>query len=421
MKKTLRGTVGTAVVAAGLLAAMVPAGAASAFKIDTIMKNDLTLKASTSGLNMGGSSFDAPLVLAAQAQWNADNGKTAFNTYATTKSGTGRANAISGAYNIGFSDFPLNIAGADVGAGSSDASETTANYVQVPVALGGVAIIYHFGSGVSGTLAGILKKNPLTLSGKVLGEIFAGKITNWDDPAIAKLNPAVVVKKVDLLPNLAIAVESRTSGSGTTFMFQDYLSRVDATDFPTASANAFTKAAATFGNSGLLDAAVHSTNGAIGYVEYGYAVANGETPISLVNASGKTVTLTEAGIVEAATVGLTTIAKHGGFNTTSINNFSINNQVGATVYPIAGFSYAIVKKNQTDANTAIAIVKFLDFLSHQGGGTPAFPAKKSSSVFGQDLADSQGFAPLPASMQTIARTLISSVTSGGKAVLSATN
>jgi phosphate transport system substrate-binding protein len=414
MKKTLRGTAGAALVSVSLLAAALPVGAS--FKIDTIMKNDLNIKAlPSSSLNMGGSSFDAPLVQAAETQWNTATGKAPFSSYNTTKSGTGRANAISGSYNIGFSDFPLNIAGPDVGPGSSDTSETTANYVQVPVALGGVAIIFHFGTGISGTTGALLKKYPLTVNGLTLGKIFNGKITNWDDPAIAKTNPHLVVKGKDLLPNLPIAVLSRTSGSGTTFMFQDYLNRVDAADFPTASSAAFTHAAATFANSGLLDAGVHSTLGAIGYVEYGYALANNSLTMNLINKSGKNVALTGAGVLAAATAGLLNIKAHGGFNTTSINNFSINNSTGATVYPIAGFSYAIVKKVQSDKNTAIAVVKFLDYLSHQGGGTA------TSNTFGQDLADANGYVALPLTLQTIARTLISGVTFGGTHVLSATN
>ena len=414
MKKTLRGSAGAILVSVSLLAAALPVGAS--FKIDSIMKNDLKLKAlPASTLNMGGSSFDGPLLQAAETQWNLVTGKAPFSSYQANKSGTGRANAISGSYNIGFSDFPLNIAGPDVGAGSSDTSETTANYVQIPVALGGVAIIYHFGTGISGTAGALLKKYPLTVNGLTLAKIFAGKITNWDDPAIAKTNPHLVVKGKDLLPNLAIAVLSRTSGSGTTFVYQDYLNRVDKADFPTASSSAFSAAAATFANSGLLDGGVHSTLGAIGYVEYGYALANNSLTMNLVNASGKSVALSGTGILAAATAGLVTIKAHGGFNTSNINNFSINNQKGATVYPIAGFSYAIVKKVQSDLNTGIAVVKFLDFLTHQGGGTT------NANTFGQDLSDNTGYAALPASLQTIARTLILGVTNGGKSILSATN
>jgi phosphate transport system substrate-binding protein len=394
MKKTLRGTAGATLVAVSLLAATLPAGAS--FTIDKIMKNDLNVKVlPASTLNMGGSSFDAPIVQAAESQWNTVTSKAPFASYNTSKSGVGRANAISGSYNIGFSDFPLNIAGPDVGPGSSDTSETTANYVQVPVALGGVAIIFHFGTGISGTTGALMKKYPITVNGLTLAKIFAGKITFWDDAAIA--------------------VMSRTSGSGTTFIFQDYLNRVDKADFPAASSASFTHAASTFANSGLLDSGVHSTLGAIGYVEYGYALANNSLTMSLVNKSAKTVALTGTGVLAAATAGLLYIKAHGGFSTAAINNFSINNQIGATVYPIAGFSYAIVKKNQADKNTAIAVVKFLDFLSHQGGGTT------NANTFGQDLADNNGYVPLPASLQGIARTLITGVKFAGKSVLSATN
>jgi phosphate transport system substrate-binding protein len=414
MKKTLRGTAGATLVAVSLLAATLPAGAS--FTIDKIMKNDLNVKVlPASTLNMGGSSFDAPIVQAAESQWNTVTSKAPFASYNTSKSGVGRANAISGSYNIGFSDFPLNIAGPDVGPGSSDTSETTANYVQVPVALGGVAIIFHFGTGISGTTGALMKKYPITVNGLTLAKIFAGKITFWDDAAIAKTNPHLVVKGKFQLPHLAIAVMSRTSGSGTTFIFQDYLNRVDKADFPAASSASFTHAASTFANSGLLDSGVHSTLGAIGYVEYGYALANNSLTMSLVNKSAKTVALTGTGVLAAATAGLLYIKAHGGFSTAAINNFSINNQIGATVYPIAGFSYAIVKKNQADKNTAIAVVKFLDFLSHQGGGTT------NANTFGQDLADNNGYVPLPASLQGIARTLITGVKFAGKSVLSATN
>src|ERR1700693_5711578 len=184
MKLTLRVTAGVVVTSVALLGIALPSGATTkkpTFKIDAIMKNDLKVKtAPATQLNLGGSSFDFPLAQAAESQWNADVApKTPFTPYDSTKSGTGRANVISGAYNIGFSDFPLNIAGPDVGPGSSDPSEGLGNYVQVPVALGGIGIVYHFGQGVSGSLAAQLRKYPLSLKGPTLGQIFAGKIKNW--------------------------------------------------------------------------------------------------------------------------------------------------------------------------------------------------------------------------------------------------
>ena len=413
LKKSLRGTIGAIAVTAGLLATAIPAGAT----VDSIMKNDLKLKAlPPTTLNLGGSSFDYPLVLAAETQWQSDTHKNAFSAYQSTKSGTGRANAISGAYNIGFSDFPLNILSTpDVGPGSANPSDSLANYVQVPVALGGVSIIYNLGSLETTQLKNLIHVYPLTLSGPVLGQIFNGKITYWDNTAITHLNPHLVAGGKTLLPHQLINVESRTSGSGTTFMYTDYLSRVDKTDFPAATANAFTHAVATNSNSAALDASVRAINGGIGYVEYGYALLNGNPTALIVNAAGKAVAPTATGITAAATAGLAYIKAHGGFKLSSIKGFSINNATGATSYPIAGFSYAVVKKNQATLNTGIAIVKFLDFITHQGGG------KSTATTFGQDLALGQGYAPMPVTMQTIARTFILGVQHGGKAILSATN
>lgn len=419
-KRTLGVTAGIVAMSAGLLAGTLPAGATT-FKIDSIMKNDLNIKtAPATPLVLGGSSFDYPLVLAAETQWNSDTHKTPLAPDLSTKSGTGRSDMLSGAYSIGFSDFPLNqVAGSnDVGPGTSYPSLTTSDFVQVPIVLGGVAITYHWGS-ESGTLAAILRKYPLTLTGLTLAQIFAGTITNWDSSAIAHENPKCVVKGKDLLPNLPIQVVSRTSGSGTTYIFRGYLYDVDRAQYSTDNSNAFTAAGSnTFANSGLLEAAVQSINGAIGYVEYGYAVANQTPTISLVNKSGKSVPLSEAGIVAAATAGLKAIDKIGschGFNTNVLECYSIDNETGSTVYPIAGFSYGMIYKTQTNMTDAIAEVKFLDFLSHQGGG------KTQATTFGQDLADANGYAPLPTSMQAVARSILLGVKVGSTVVLNATD
>ena len=422
MNRTLRVTAGVFATSAALLAASVPASAAG-FKVDAIMKNDLKIHTTPSTpLVLGGSSFDYPLVLAVEAQWNSDTHKS--NVLApdlSNKSGLGRSNMISKAYAIGFSDFPLNqVAGSpDVGAGSPNPTLSVADFAQVPIALGGEAITYHFGTGISGSTAALLKKYPLTLSGATLGRIFAGKVTNWDAKEISRENPHLVSKGKDLLPNLAIQVMSRTAGSGTTFIYRGYLNEVDHADFPAVNSSNFTAAGSNqFANSGLLESAVQSTNGAIGYVEFGYAIANSSPTVSLINKSGKIVALSEAGIVQAATIGLKAItANRGckGFKTTVLACYEVNNEVGKGVYPIAGFSYGMIYKSQSNKTNAVAEVKFLDFLSHQGGG------KVKATTFGQDLADANGYAPMPVSMQAVARAILLGVRVGGKVVLNTTN
>lgn len=440
MRRSLRVTAGVLVASTGLLAATLAAGAAvtphTTFP-DAIGKNDLKIRTSPSSqLNMGGSSFDAPLAIAATTQWNSITGKAPIATYNTTKSGTGRADMLSGTYNIGFSDFPMNQGGdSDVGAGAAAGSSpsnvvpantpytslNTGDFVQVPVVLGGTAVIFHFGTGVSGSEATLIRDKGLTLSGPVTGEIFAGKIKNWDSPAIGNLNKDLYIKGKDALPNLPIVVLSRTSGSGTTYDFKDYLSEVDPKDFPTSTnpnSTQFSAAASTYANSGLLTQGVDSTNGAIGYVEYGYAVQNGVPTANTINASGKVVKLSEKGILEAATVGLQAIVKNKackGFNTAKLACYAINNEKGATVWPIALFSYGMIYKNQTNLTNTICEVKFLDYLVHSAGG------KSKATTFGQDLADENGYVPLPATMQTVARNLLLQVKVNGKVVLNSTD
>ena len=344
MKRNLRVSAGALAASAALLAAAMPAGAAG-FRVDAIMKNDLHLKAvPSSALVLGGSSFDYNLVLAAEGQWHNDTHKSPLAPDLSTKSGLGRSNMISGAYAIGFSDFPLNqVPGSpDVGPGSPNPSLSVSNFAQVPIALGGVAITYHFGTGISGSTAALLKKYPLTLAGNTLGAIFAGKITNWDSKTIASENPHLVVKGKDQLPNLAIQVMSRTAGSGTTFIFKGYLNEVDKKGTSRRSTRRTSGPGSNqFANSTLLEQGVQSTNGAIGYVEYGYAIDNGIPTITLINRSGAHVALSEAGIVQAAAAGLNTITANKsckGFKTTVLACYEINNEAGATVYPIAGFS-----------------------------------------------------------------------------------
>jgi phosphate transport system substrate-binding protein len=439
MKKVFR-TSGVAVAASlALVAVGVTPAFAKASTEAQILNNALQLKTAASpAITTGGSSFDANLVQAALTQYQSlsANNKSSFSAYASTKSGTGRAGAISGALNIGFSDFPLNFAGTD--------TTSPQNYVQVPVALGGVAIIYNinFPSNVTTTdanhtsftatttdgCAAILAKYPLILDGATLGKIFAGKITSWNNATIKALNSKLVFKEkvagdngktgsklaqkntsttvncLDIATQPSIAVESRTSGSGTTFMFQDYLSKVDNTDFPAPTSNAFAAAATTFSGSSTLAPAVGNTDGSIGYVEYGYALTAGLPVARLVNASGDVVSLSAKSVLADASAGIAAINAGSGFSLAYTNGstagFSITNAVGAANYPIAGFSYAITPVAQPNATTAIAVAKFLLFLTQQSNGSD------TNHTWGQNLAGPNGYVPMPKSLQAIAYNLI---------------
>jgi phosphate transport system substrate-binding protein len=465
MKKAFRLSAMTMLASAALVTAAVPA-LASVSATQAVINNSQSLKAApSSAITTGGSSFDANLLNAAISLYalHGANNKNALAAYASTSSGTGRASMIAGNLSIGFSDVPLNYAGVD---------DAATNYVQVPVALGGVAIISNLGFvssvvesavspntgadvtdtttyGTSTSIADACKaafaKNTLTLDGATLAGIFHGEITQWNDNNIVALNPKVTVKLkapkaaavvasaagvkpvvaakdekftsvtvncLSLASQETIKVISRTAGSGTTFMFTDYLNQVSPVKFPTATQAAFSAASATASNSANLATAVHGTDGSIGYVEYGYALLNQEVPAKLKNASGATVALNAKSVAAAASDGLTAINANNagctnGFSlaggtyvdaTSTVNTscFSINNASGAKDWPIAGFSYAITPKTTTVNSTNTAIAKFLVFLTQSGKATSA------DTTFGQNLASAQAYVSLPSGLSTVA-------------------
>ncbi len=432
MKKNLRGSIGMAVAVLGLSAsAVVPALAATAptYTIDSIMVNDLTIKAAnapTADITMGGSSFVSNILTPALAHYKAINTEKSVAAYDGTQGSTNGRKKVTGAatpaLNVGFSDFPLENSGSDtftytVGSGLAS------NFAQLPVALGGVAITYNVPALNSSALQKLLAKNPLTLTGAQVGKIFAQKITKWNDASICATNKTLTVKvKVGkktvtqcALPNETIHVVSRTAGSGTTYMFKDYLSKVDATDFASADSAVFAKTTGidipTVANSAAMATQIDALDNSIGYVEYGFAaVTPGVNVASIVNASGVAVQ------PNATTVAAAAAAKTG-FAMDTLAHRSLNNLTGKSVYPITGYSYAILLKEQSNRNNGITAVKVLDYLTHQGGaGTAGRPFTKAGT-FGQDYAAVTGYVALPKTIQTLARNILLTVKDSNNAVL----
>jgi len=477
MKKAFRTPI-VAVVASVAMVAVGVAPALAAPSKSSVLANALAMKSPISAQSMGGSSFDANLVSAAYNQWKSDNSYNgaSLNAYASSSSGTGRLNMISGTFAIGFSDVPLNFAGQD--------TSNTSNYVQVPVALGGVGIIaninYRKNIGVknsfgavntytltsNGTASGLTcaqlaAKYGVAVDGTTLANIYAGSVNSWGAPQVLATNPRLTVlvkvpyakaipahgKKgtksyhgpvpqknhfvayncLSLATTLPITVVSRTAGSGTTFIFRDFLSKADPTEFPVPSSAAFTAAQLQFSSSGTLAPAVASKDGAIGYVEYGYALQNHLSTLRLKNAAGAYVALTASSVTAAASAGLAAINANknctSGFSTdapstynaASVNTqcFSITDVKYSAAYPIAGFSYAIANKTISNNGVAILVTKFLLFLSQQGAGTTP------QNTFGQNFAAAQAYVPLPTSFQNAAYSIIGRINNGTD--LSATN
>jgi phosphate transport system substrate-binding protein len=267
--------------------------------------------AAAGSLTGAGSTLVAPL----EAYWGQEfqhlYGDTV--TYAAVGSGAGIAQISARTVDFGASDAPLT------------ATQATAcnECVQIPWALTATGVAFH--------LEGIRKLN---LTGPIVAEIFLGKITSWDDPAITKLNKGVS------LPNLKITPVFRSDGSGDTYAFTDYLSRISPTwksQVGNATSVNFPTGVGGKGNDGVT-AVVSSTNGAIGYISASYIIAHHLGAAAIQNAAGFFEYPNLSNIEEAAQ---------------SVKSVPANNEMHIVdppkkyriAYPISTFTYAIVPKS----------------------------------------------------------------------------
>src|SRR6202163_2343075 len=272
----------------------------------------------TGSLTGAGATFPAPFYQRAFFDYSAKYPQVTVN-YQPVGSGAGIQQFIKNTVDFGASDVPM--AAADItSAGGPD------TLTQIPTTLGVISVAFNI-SGVSS-----LNLDAATLSG-----IFLGHIKSWNDPALTALNSAAS------LPNKPITVVHRSDGSGTTFHFTDYLSKVSP-EWKTSVGNAksvkwpIPSSVGASGNSAVAQA-IASTEGAIGYVELAYVVQTGMHQAALKNANGKFVTASVAGATAAA-------AQTASVSST---NYSITNAPGDTTYPIAGFSWDILRTSYSDA------------------------------------------------------------------------
>jgi phosphate transport system substrate-binding protein len=217
--------------------------------------------------------------------------------------------------------------------------------VQFPMIMGGVVPVIN----VKG-----IEPGKLALDGPTLAKIFIGDITKWDDPAIQKLNPSAK------LPNKAIAVVHRSDGSGTTFLFTDYLSKVSpewkekvgydtAVQWPVGIGGK--------GNEGVANMATQ-TDGSIGYVEYAYAKQNKMSYAALVNSAGKRVE-PEIATFQAA-------ASNADWAGTPGYAVILTNEPGPESWPITGASFILMHEKPQDPGAAKAALSFFDWAYRNG-------------------------------------------------------
>jgi len=199
-----------------------------------------------------------------------------------------------------------------------------------------------------------IKPGELVLSGEVLGDIYLGKITKWDDAAIAKLNPKLK------LPTDAITVVRRSDGSGTTFNFTDYLSKSNAdwkSKVGSGTAVEWPAGVGAKGNEGVAGN-VGQTKNAIGYVEYAYAKQNKLTYAALINKAGKTVQPTIAAFQAAASNA--DWAKAPGYYVI------LTDQPGEASWPITAATFILMHKDATDKAASQEAIKFFKWSFEKG-------------------------------------------------------
>jgi phosphate transport system substrate-binding protein len=198
-----------------------------------------------------------------------------------------------------------------------------------------------------------IKPGELVLDGPTLANIFLGKIVKWNDVAIKKLNPKVV------LPDLAIIVAHRSDGSGTTFNFTNYLGKVSVEWKGAVGSDTAVSWPAGIGGKGNagVAAAVAQGKGSIGYVEYAYAKQNNLTYTDMINAAGKRVAPTMEAFQSAAS--------HADFAKVQDFTLILTNQPGAKSWPIVAATYMLLR-DDTAPDKNRAILKFLDYGLHEG-------------------------------------------------------
>jgi len=284
-----------------------------------------------------GSTFDNPFFSRAFYQYKNDHPDVTVN-YQSIGSGGGIQQFTARTVDFGASDVPLNPTEMKA------AKDANGPVVEFPVTLGGVAIAYN----VSGAPA------HLHLSSGVLANIFLGKITVWNDPAITALNPGANI------PNLPIIVVHRADSSGTTYIFTDYLSRISSqwkSQIGTAKSVSWPAPSSVGmkGNEGVAGQ-IQNTPGAIGYIELAYALENDIPYAALQNQAGKFV-LPTLDTVRAAAAQKPSV---------SSDDFSIVDQAGDDSYPICGYSWVMLWRNQGDPDRGKQLVDLFKWVVTSG-------------------------------------------------------
>ncbi len=299
-------------------------------------------------INGAGATFPQPIYTKWFSEYAKINPYICFN-YQGIGSGGGQRQILSETVDFGASDSPMS---------DETLAKAPRALLQLPILAGAVVISYN------------IPGNPvLKFDGKVLADIFLGKIKKWNDQHIASQNPKVK------LPDTDIIVVHRSDGSGTSYIFTDYLSNVNGEWKSKVGTNTAVKWPVGLGGKGNAGVAgqIKQSPGSIGYVELAYAKQNNLPYADLKNSKGYYITPTVDSVAQA-------------FATVTIPEsfcFSMVNSPGAKAYPIAGATWVFVYQQQKDAEKGRVLVQFL----------------KWAYFAGQKMAIDLDYAPLPKNVQ----------------------
>jgi phosphate transport system substrate-binding protein len=325
----------------------------------------LNLSAQAVDLTGAGATFPFPIYSKWAEAYKASSG-VGLN-YQSIGSGGGIRQIKAKTVDFGASDMPLKADELD-----------KEGLVQFPAIIGGVVPVFN----LDGVAAGQLKMTP-----EVIAHILLGKITKWNDPALTSLNPSAK------LPDLEITVVHRADGSGTTFLWTDFLSKTNA-EFKDAvgsgTAVKWPVGVGGKGNEGVA-ANVQRVKGAFGYIEYAYAKKNKIPYAALKNRSGEFVQPDDETFKAAAA--------NADWNGTPGMEVVLTNQPGKNSWPATGASFILMHKVQANAETGTAVLKFFDWSYKNGGAMaveldyvpmPAPVVKHIQEIWKNQLKDANG-------------------------------
>ena len=328
-------------------------------------------------INGAGATFPFPLIDTWRVEYQKVNPDVSLN-YASIGSGGGIKQFTEKTVDFGATDAPL----------SSTEFQKAGNAVHIPETIGSVVISYNLPEVTT----------PLKLTGPVIADIFLGKITKWDDPKIKELNPDVTLPAEDIIS------AHRSDGSGTTFVFTDYLSKVSPewnSTIGVGKSVQWPSGLGAPGNQGVA-ASIQGSPYSIGYVELAYALTTGMKFASIQNQEGNFIAPSINSTMAAVNAAAPTLPE----GSQPWNTVSITNAPGADSYPLSSFSYLLLYKelstnpsiNEQKAN---ALVEFVEW----------------AITDGQQFAEPLGYVPLPQSVIDINEQTLKSLTFNGNPVL----